>query len=525
MNLEKNVAKSHLILINANIFTFDPVRPRAEMVAIHSGRILFVGNNRDSKEFKWGKLKVIDCRGKTVLPGFIDAHCHLQTLAESQVILNLEPRNNIQSIPDIQTKIRESSLKLPKGTWIKGRGYNEFYFAEKRHPNRWDLDQITSVHPVKLTHRTGQAHVLNSMALKLVGISKETPDPPDGFIDRDIQTGEPTGLVYRMGNFLSKRIPPLDNRQLDHGIELSNKELLSSGITSIQDASSHNGIEQWQMFKRWKKNGILKPRATMMLGLEGFRNYKNQDFLTQLDKNHLHLGGVKTIIHETTGRLYPDQKELNEMVLQIHQSGFQVILHAIEENPIEAACTAIEHALKKSPKSDHRHRIEHCSICPPSLAKRLASLGILVVTQPSFIYYSGERYLRTVPSDQFKCLYPIATLMRSKVTVAGSSDCPIVPLNPMMGIYAATSRTANSGEKILPEERITPLAALKMYTEVASKTSFEEKNKGTISPGKLADLVVLNGDPTKLPIDEIKDIDVEMTILDGEIVWDKQASR
>jgi hypothetical protein len=213
------------------------------------------------------------------------------------------------------------------------------------------------------------------------------------------------------------------------------------------------------------------------------------------------------------------------MVNNIHQSGFQAILHAIEETVIEAACSAIEYALKKFPKLDHRHRIEHCSVCPPSLAKRLASLGIIVVTQPSFIYYSGERYLRTVLSNQLKCLYPIATLMRSEVTVAGSSDCPIAPTNPLMGIYAAVSRIADSGEKILPEERITPLEALKMYTENAAKASFEEKNKGTISPGKLADLVVLNGDPTKLPIDEIKDIDVEMTILDGEIVWDKWATR
>ena len=516
---------SALILFNTHVITMDPSFPKAQLVVIQNDRILAVGRNEDLNIFKKTDTKIIDCKDKTVLPGFIDAHCHLQALAESKVILNLEPRNNIRSISDIQTKIRESSMKLPTGTWIKGRGYNEFYLTEKRHPNRWDLDQISSLHPVKLTHRTGQAHVLNSLALKLVGISKEAPDPPDGLIDRDIETGEPTGLVYQMGNFLSKRIPPLDNRQLDHGIELSNKELLSSGVTSIQDASSNNGLEQWEMFKRWKNNGILKPRVTMMLSLESFMNYKNLDFFTKLDKNHLHLGGIKTIIHETTGKLYPDQKELNEMVLQIHQAGFQVVLHAIEENAIEAACSAVEHALKVSPKSNHRHRIEHCSVCPPSLAKRLASLGILVVTQPSFIYYSGERYLKTVPSDQLKYLYPIATLMRSEVSVVGSSDCPIAPLNPLIGMYAVISRATDSGERILPEERINPKDALKMYTEVAAKASFEEKNKGSISPGKLADLVVLNGDPTKLPIDEIKDIEVEMTILDGKIVWEKWVSR
>jgi predicted amidohydrolase YtcJ len=312
---------------------------------------------------------------------------------------------------------------------------------------------------------------------------------------------------------------------MEQGIRLVNQELLSWGITSIQDVTSRNDFDRWKMFQRWKEHGWFRSRVSLTLGIEGFKEYRKHPCSVQGDEKHLRLGGVKIIIHETTGQLTPSQQELNEMVNNIHQSGFQAILHAIEENPIEAACTAIEHALKKFPKSDHRHRIEHCSVCPPSLAKKLASLGIIVVTQPSFIYYSGERYLSTVPSHQFKYLYPIATLINNGVRIVGSSDCPIAPTNPLIGIYAATSRKTDSGERILPEERITPEEALRMYTEVGAKASFEEKNKGTISPGKLADLVVLNGDPTKLPIDEIKDIGVEMTILDGEIVWDKQANR
>lgn len=516
---------SGLILFNANVITMDPAFPKTQLVVIQNNRILAVGRNEDLKKFKNTNTNIIDCKGKTVLPGFIDAHCHITSLAESYVALNLNPRNNVHSISDIQAKIRSFSKELPSGTWISGKGYNEFYLTEKHHPTREDLDRATSIHPIKLTHRSGHAHVLNSIALRIVGISKKTSDPPGGLIDRDIRTGEPTGVLYGMSNYLAKIIPPIDNYQMEQGIRLVNQELLSCGITSIQDATSRNDFDRWKMFQRWKEHGLLRSRVSMMLGIEGFNEYRRHQYSVQGDEKHLRLGGVKIIIHETTGQLTPAQHELNEMVNNIHQSGFQAVLHAIEENPIEAACTAIEHALKKSPKSDHRHRIEHCSVCPPSLAKRLASLGILVVTQPSFIYYSGERYLRTVPSNQLKCLYPIATLMKNKVNVAGSSDCPIAPTNPLMGIYAATSRIADSGERILPEERITPLEALKMYTEVAAKTSFEEKNKGTIYPGKLADLVVLNGDPTKLPIEEIKDIEVEMTILGGEMAWDKWASR
>jgi predicted amidohydrolase YtcJ len=293
------------------------------------------------------------------------------------------------------------------------------------------------------------------------------------------------------------------------------------GITSVQDASSHNGIEQWKMLHRWKEKGFLKPRVTMMLGTESFSAYREKDFETQLDKSQLRLGGVKIILDETTGRLHPSQSELNEMVLRIHQAGFQACLHAVEEKAVEAACSAIEYALKKLPKSDHRHRIEHCSVCPPSLAKKLASLGVIVVTQPSFIYYSGERYLRTVPAEELKQLYPIRTLLKAGVSVAASSDCPIAPANPLMGIYAATSRMTETGETVLPNERITTEEGIRMYGETAARATFNEDMKGSISPGRLADLVVLSDDPTKAPLDEIKDIKVEMTILNGEVVWEK----
>ena len=211
-----------LVLFNANVMTMDSSCPTAQLIAIQDNRIIAVGGDDDLREFQKRNTQTIDCKGKTVLPGFIDAHCHLHAFAESHVTLNLEPHHNVRSISDIQTKIKASSQQLPSGTWIRGRGYNEFYLAEKRHPNRWDLDQVTSAHPIKLTHRTGHAHVLNSLGLKMVGISNETPDPSDGLIDRDIKTGEPTGVLYRMGDFLSRKIPPLENHQLDQGMKIAN---------------------------------------------------------------------------------------------------------------------------------------------------------------------------------------------------------------------------------------------------------------------------------------------------------------
>jgi hypothetical protein len=453
------------------------------------------------------------------LPGFFDAHCHIHAFAESLVTLNLSPRNDVSSILDIISEIRLLSRHLPSGTWIRGKGYNEFCLAEKRHPTRWNLDQAAPDHPVKLTHRSGHAHVLNSAALAFVGISINTPDPPGGLIDRDIKTGEPTGLLFEMGHLLSKQIPPLDSKELERGIKMANRELLSLGITSIQDASFHNNIERWDEFRFWKEQGLLKTRVNMMIGIGGLNGHEGHDFSSLVDERQLRLSGVKIILDETTGHLYPPQSELNEMVLKIHGLGKQAAIHAIEEAAVESACSAIEYALNKFPKPDHRHHIEHCSVCSPSLSERLASNEITVVTQPPFIYYNGDQYLKTVPEEQLRHLYPTGTLMKSGVNVAGSSDCPVVPANPLMGIYAAVSRGTESGEVIMPEESVLPLAALRMYTFNAAKITFEDKIKGTIEPGKLADMVVLSGDPTRLPADEIKDIKVEMTILNGEVVW------
>jgi predicted amidohydrolase YtcJ len=512
-----------LILHNANVMTMDITFPRARSVAIQDGKILEAAGDDSLKGLRDSNTMVLDCGGKTILPGFIDSHLHFFAMAESCVTLNLEPCNHIGSVRDIQAKIRQSSQGLPSGTWIRGRGYNEFYLAEKRHPNRWDLDSATTLHPIKLTHRSGHAHALNSLALDLVGVSRETADPPEGLIERDVRTGEPTGILYGMGDHLSRLIPPLARDQMERGVAQASTELNSLGITSVQDASPGNNLARWKMLQIWKERGLLKSRVNMALGTEGFAQHLNHPFTTPLSENQLNLGGVKIVLHEITGQMNPRQEELNERVLLIHQAGLQVIFHAIEEKAIEAACIAIEFALRNSPKLDHRHRIEHCSVCTPSLAKRIASLGVMVITQPSFTYYHGERYLKTVPASDLRYLYPIATLMKNGVKVIGSSDCPIVPANPLIGIYAATSRMAETGELVLPEERISLLDAIKMYTSEAAKATFEEPIKGSIAPGKLADLVVVNGDPTRLPTDEIKDLKVEMTILNGEIVWNKMS--
>jgi len=188
---------------------------------------------------------------------------------------------------------------------------------------------------------------------------------------------------------------------------------------------------------------------------------------------------------------------------------------------VEVAINAIEHTLGQLPRDDHRHRIEHCSECPPNLLDRIRKLGIMVVTQPPFLYYSGERYMATVPSDRQPWLYRIKSMIEAGIPVAGSSDSPIVDDNPLVGIYAAVNRLAASGQEVLTEERISVKQALEIYTRNAAYASFEEKEKGTINEGKFADLVLLSDDPTTVPSEQLKDIKVEMTIVGGKVVWER----
>ena len=511
----------NLLLTNARVITMDLLCPAADHVIIREGRISQVGSGGRREKFGNGYQEV-DCRGMTVVPGFIDAHFHLHAFAESLLSVDLGSRSGVRSISDMERVLAGVTRKLAPGAWIRCGGYREFHLKEKRHPNRRDLDRATSKHPIKLSHASGYAHVLNSLALQIVGISRETPDPEGGIIDRDLETGDPSGVLYGMGDYLSMRVPPIGEKLMEEGVRRAGGELLRSGITAIQDASARNDEKRWASVGRWQARGFFRPRVTMMMGADHFLTSGQQRFPPAPAGEFLRPGAVKVILGETTGRLHPDEASLRKLVLSIHHQGQQAAIHALEERPIGAACTAIEEALRAFPKRDHRHRIEHCSVCPKPLADRLASTGITVVTQPSFIYYHGERYVRTISPSQLAHLYPLKMLRDSGVEVAAGSDCPIAPPSPLVGIYAAVSRKAESGDAVAQEQRIAPREALRMYTLSAARAGRMENTAGSISEGKLADLALLSGDPTTVSLEAIKDIRVLMTIIGGEIVWRDQ---
>jgi len=509
-----------IILHSARVIAMDAGSPFDGLLAVTGNIISFIGAESELDSIAGDGTEIIDCRGKVVVPGFNDAHLHLFSLIRKLLSIDLSP-SAVRSIADIKEAIRRKAEKTPPGTWLSGTDYNEFYLAEKRCPTRWDIDEAAPDHPVVLTHRSLHACVLNSTALALAGINRETPEPEGARIERDMATGEPNGIIVEMLSYIrSEVMPPLSGAELDEGFDLVNRLLLSSGITSFQEATYRNDYGRWQLVRNYMNAGRLRSRVYMMAGPETRREFQRKGMKTGSGDNQLRLGAVKIMLGESAGQGKMTQQELNRMTLDCHNSGFQLAFHAITAEAIESAIIALEYVNSRSTIKGRRHRIEHCSECPPHLLERLHRLGAVIVTHPATVYYSGERYLATVDAGTLPWLYRIRAPLEKGMVVAAASDAPVSPVNPLAGVYGAVTRKAASGQVLLPGEAISPIEALKMYTVNAAYASFEEDIKGSISPGKLADLVVLGDDPTTVSPEKIKDIKVEMTIIDGKVVWE-----
>jgi len=508
-----------ILLRNAIVITLDPAMPRASWIAIDHGKIVDVGVGEPSID-AGGFTKIIDCRGGTLIPGFNDAHCHVLATVASLLSVDCSPAS-VSSIEDIQQKLRERSRYAHMDTWIRGTGYNEFYLKEKRHLTRWDLDQAVTDHPVRLLHRSGHAMVLNSMALELASIDGGTQDPPSGVIERQQGTGEPNGLLLEMNDYLDGVIPPLSQAEMDIGVGQFNEKCLALGITSLQDATPGNNMERWKFFDRLKKRDLLIPSVTFMAGVSYLPQFLEEGFTFGYGAKGLRLGAVKIMVTMTAGSLSPSRDELHRLVKETHLCGFQVAIHAVEAEAVEEAADAIHFAIGDNVFNELRHRIEHCSECPTHIIEKLVHNGIIVATQPGFLYHNGERYLADVPSDRLPWLYPIGSMMANGIPVAAASDAPVIPMNPLVGIYAAVTRRAESGDTVLPGESVSVEDALRMYTLGSAYASFEEHVIGSIANGKRADLVLLDRDPMAVGVEGIKEINVLMTMVMGKVVFEK----
>lgn len=489
-------------------------------VAIQGEKIMAVGGKEVLRDYRGTGSRVIDCQHGSLLPGFNDAHCHIMAYAASLLHLDISPRA-ASSIEEIKALLREKARTLPQRSWLTASGYDEFHLREKRHPLRQDLDAVVPDYPVRLIHRTGYACVLNSLALSLLNITVNTPEPDDGYIDRD-SSGEPNGLLFGMKDYPESRIDPElpGSGQMSRALAGANKKYLSLGITSLQDATLNNDMKRWQYFQKIKLEGILASRITLMPGYRHLPAFLEQGFKASTGDHNLRLGAVKIVSSMARGRIYPEQAELEKIALDIHRAGFQIALHTLELETLEAGIKAIRTALEKYPRKDRRHRLEHCSLCPSGSLRQIRELNLQIVSQPAFVYYNGDRYLSTVSLEQIDWLYRIGSFHRAGIRVAFSSDSPVAEPDPITGIYSAVARVTEQGRDLLPLEMVTLTEALRMCTCEGAHASFEERVKGSISAGKLADLVLLKPGPLEVSLKNLRDSKVVLTIIGGKIVYE-----
>ena len=549
-----------LLLENAKVLTLEPDQPRAEAVGVRAGAIVAVGRRADMAHLTGPDTRTIDCQGMTLLPGFVDAHCHLLATAAALQGLDCSPQA-VSTIADLQRVIRQQVEATPQERWVRGFGYDDVALKERRHPTRWELDSAAPSHPVRLEHRTGHATVMNSRGLYLAGIHRDTPDPVDGVIDRDEATGEPSGLLLEMSGFLQDRLGRLKtDSDFEEGISRLDQMLLSYGITSVQDAGPKNNLARWESIGRLQASGRLSCRVTMMAGAPHLNEFLTHGCIYNDGDQQLRLGHAKVMLTLTTGTLQPDIQTLRQIVKRAHGAGFPVALHAVEQEAVAAAARLLqENPFEPTFKKKRRHsppfnrepplapplegeakegragggrlgrsipgdRIEHCAECPAPLADQIGLSRATVVTQPGFIFWNGDHYREMVDPSLLGCLYPVDALVRSGVNVAFGSDAPVIDPNPWPAIYSVVTRATRSGEVLYPDgpaaaQKVSVESALRMYTVAGARAEGSQSLKGTIRRGKLADLVLVDKDPTKLEPSSLKDIRPVLTVLGGKVVW------
>ncbi len=517
--------KSSLIILNAHIVTLDPKKPVAEAIAINENRVVAVGSNKEVSTYANKKTQVINAKTRTVVPGFVDCHVHMTSFGLS--LQNLDLRDT-GSIKEAQQKLEAYAKKYPWKKWILGRSWDQDRFSEKRYPTRWDLDDAINDKPVFLTRVCGHIAVANSKALQLADVTNKTTIG-NGKIDLDKKTGEPSGILRENAiKLVSKAIPKPSQKELEEACILACEKAIEAGLTSVHWMLE--SAEDMRMIQKLNSEGKLPLRVILGIPVQSLEELATLGLMTGFGNAKVKLGFVKILTDgslgghtaaleepyqdrpQTKGIMLYEQEELKKLVLKAHKAGLQLAIHAIGDHAFGSVLKAFENLGKSTILKNRRHRIEHCSVLNPTLIERMKKLGLIASVQPHFVksdFWVNDR----VGKKRARWVYPFKALIDEGITVVSGSDCPVEPINPILGIWAAASRES------FPEERLTVKESLKTYTLNAAYASFDEDKKGSIEVGKLADLTILSKDLLTIPIDDIKSINVEMTITNGKIVY------
>jgi predicted amidohydrolase YtcJ len=534
-------AAADLIIWGGNIITMDHHKPKAQAVAIKDGRFLKMGSDAEIRTLAGRKTKTIALRSRTVIPGFIDSHQHLSQYGTHLLQIDCSPKR-CKSIAQIQQAVLKETRRRPPGEWIRGVGYDDTKTLDGRVLTRWDLDEVAPDYPVFIQQVSGHWAVVNSKALEIGGIDVDTPDPKGGAYGRDPQTGKLNGALYEQAEFAyvfegttgqPPIMPPFSLKDRVKGVRLAGDRYLASGITSVHDALvSALTMETYQEALR---TGNLKLRVYMLISIEYLPHLKAMNLKTGFGNEWLKIGGIKILadgaIAGRTAYLsepYVGSRDrgilalesegvLHDLIHQAHYAGFQVCVHANGDRVIEMALTGFEKALGELPRKNHRHRLEHCTVVNAEILKRIEKLKLLVTPFGSYIYHHGEKMIPHYGAKRVEMMFAHRSFFDYGIAVSGASDNPCGPYEPLLAIQSCVTRKSAAGEVLGGNQRITVEEALYLYTMASAYASFEEDLKGSITPGKLADLVVLEEDPRRVNPEEIKDIPVIMTIVGGEI--------
>ncbi|UGB32229.1 amidohydrolase [Metabacillus sp. B2-18] len=527
-----------LVLYNGEIVTMDKDQSIYRFIAIKNDHIMLLGTNESIKGLIGPKTKVIDLEGKTVIPGFIDAHQHLFISGFNLVYVHC----NQTSIKEMVDVIQEKANVSKPDDWIIGWGYDEANLIDERHPDQYDFEDIEN--PIFLNRYCAHAAVVNRTVLELAGIDEHTT-VKNGEIVRDAN-GQATGLLKEQAvDIVRKIMPPYTKEQMKEAIKLVSEHNVARGITSVHEAGMgffYNLLDEFHVLHEMVQEQRIPLRIYAMILDKYINDAKDLNLLSQESYPNLRVGTIKmfadgTISGKTAaisqdyknspgnkGMLMYSDEELKSKVLDAHQLGFQIAIHAIGDKAIEQVLDAYEAALKKYPRKDHRHRIEHAMVTNNKLLERMKKLEIIPVPQPTLVHQAGDVYLENLDSSMIPYVFANKKYLNYGLAPAGSSDFPITPSSPLLGIYAAMCRETAKGEIFSSENRINLYEALKMYTINAAKASFEENVKGSLEIGKLGDLTVLPSKFLEFSAYEVRETKVEMTIIGGRVVYHNKFS-
>jgi predicted amidohydrolase YtcJ len=530
-----------LLLRNGHIITMDGARRVVSAIAVRDGRILALGGNDALAGCASSRTQVLDLHGQTVLPGLIDVHTHAMEWVKSILSGEIEAGYPaVHSISEIAQAVARRAAMLPKGQWIVGAGWDDSKLAERRYITRQDLDAASPDHPVYLKHVSGHLSVANSAALKLANITKDTHDPEGGVIERDA-AGEPTGILKDTAMGLVAVLLPKDPPDIDvRAAQLISEKAAEVGLTTIHDIFiSSDEMRGYQEARRrgWMKIRVqMSPRIGSMADAEklaqmGVRTGFGDDLLKFGAAKMFADGGMgaRTIAIYSPGVIGEPNNlgvlrwtpaDMQKAHLIAAGAGWQLETHAIGDRAIDEVLDSYAAVIQQLGLKDHRFRIVHAGISTPAVQKRLRELHVLVDGNPPFVYWIGSWFQKYGP-ERVRWSYPAKSYIENGIIEAAGSDVPVTPLSPWWGIWAAVvRRDLQSGEILAPEERISVEQALTLYTRNGAYAGFEEDRKGALEPGKLADFIVVDRNVLAIPADELKDVKVLQTFVDGRSVYD-----